>query len=281
MISIPKENHRHRRLTFVGKIDFLQTSVFSMSKHMRLLNTFPVLASIFCLVSCEDNQTSLFIRQVQANEAPQCTVSSDVSSKALAQGVLDVGLQKVYFAMLLVGGQLKDVGNNDLNRTEANRISIDTAEVTVKSTGGEVLSKYSVPVNGFVDPAAGSTFSTGVVGARILDFAASDFAASANITETLAEKGGFYTVVSRVQLFGQTLGGTRVTSNFFDFPVQVCYGCLVAYAPGTVSSDVSGLNCAAASDAPISGGACNVGQDAAVDCRNCSAVNPALCRLTK
>ncbi|HVV49829.1 MAG TPA: hypothetical protein VHO06_09235, partial [Polyangia bacterium] len=60
----------------------------------------------------------------------------------------------------------------------------------------------------------------------------------------------------RVQAIGTTVGGTDVQSDPFDFPVEICVGCLV-----------SNLQPCPYSAAPTNtGNVCNVAQDDPVDC---------------
>jgi hypothetical protein len=70
-----------------------------------------------------------------------------------------------------------------------------------------------------------------------------------------------------VTFLGQTLGGDSVTSNVFQFPVNVCYGCLVSYPPaapaGYCKGGVASESTAAAS---------LIGQDQVSDCQLCSDV---------
>ena len=42
---------------------------------------------------------------------------------------------------------------------------------------------------------------------------------------------GEQTLVSRIRLFGESLGGNDVETGLFDFPINVCTGCLACSDP--------------------------------------------------
>ena len=76
-----------------------------------------------------------------------------------------------------------------------------------------------------------------------------------------------------VQFFGQTLGGQNITSDQFQYPVDVCNGCLVFIPPNAATTNycsgaVAGLGTAAA---------CVPGQDQAIDCQKCYALPSGVC----
>jgi hypothetical protein len=92
-------------------------------------------------------------------------------------------------------------------------------------------------------------------------------------------KGAVVTVLVNVKFSGVTTSGSTVESNDFTFPLDICAGCLLVTAPGTLfPDDDNSLTCDPAKipqdnenidvdntvDTP-----CIIGQDDAVDCRLC------------
>ena len=75
-------------------------------------------------------------------------------------------------------------------------------------------------------------------------------------------------------MFGQTLGGDTLETNLpFEYPIDVCFGCLVSFPPDSVDTSKPQPNCLA----PLPGASgdyapCITGQDQPIDCRMCSSV---------
>ena len=67
-----------------------------------------------------------------------------------------------------------------------------------------------------------------------------------------------------VIIIRQTLGGQSIQSNEFEFPVDVCFGCLVTVPPGAQTGYCQGLLPLASSNV-----ACELGQDQYSDCQSC------------
>jgi hypothetical protein len=77
-------------------------------------------------------------------------------------------------------------------------------------------------------------------------------------------------LVVYVKFFGTTLGGQYVESDNFEFPVDVCAGCLIVFSNADVNPNDKFPNCQGNPSAmnqtvtvPCSG------QDGAVDCQAC------------
>ena len=181
------------------------------------------------LSACADNESSLFIRQVLVPSS-DCTVTADPGSLSYSKGVLDLALSLEFSAALLVGNQLVERGNGDQLRSETSRVRIEGAEVRVETTGGAELSAYTVAVNGFADPATGTTPGWGFANVVLLNEAAG---------QTVISLAGFgpgrstavERVISVVKVFGTTLGGQEVESAEFRFPNRA-----LLRLPGLVSA---------------------------------------------
>jgi len=81
-----------------------------------------------------------------------------------------------------------------------------------------------------------------------------------------------------------SIGGEDVESGEFQFPMQVCRGCLINYSDGTDKAKVTPAqprNCDAPPDmasASATSGPCFIGQDLPISCRSCRGLrNPDIC----
>jgi hypothetical protein len=171
-------------------------------------------AAAFASAGCADNDSGMFVRAVLAVQAPDCVATADPSAPMLLGGVLDIGIAPGtgYMAALLVGNQLVRRGDRDKLRTETARVSLEGAEVTVLTDTGEQIAEYSVPGTGFVDPGSSDEPGYGILSAMILP-------------PNAASSG---TVVTKVRVFGTTLGGDEIESATLTFPIVICSNCLVS-----------------------------------------------------
>jgi hypothetical protein len=232
--------------------------------------------------ACAHNDESIFIRGVMAPPSvgvgTQCVYTADPTLPELGSGVLDVALRSSYNATILVGNQLLPQANPDQARTESNRVVLQDAVVTVTTagdvssggstiSGGTQLLSYTDIISGFVDPSLGATPSYGLVTVNILAF---DRVMTALPVPT---NGGTITLVSHVKIQGQTLGRTNVETNEFDFPIDVCSGCLVSFPAGSENPVLPLPNCQGSLMSSGGNGTivqpCALGQDQTVDCRLC------------
>lgn len=204
---------------------------------------------------CADNNSSVFVDGVLALQPPDCVAKADPSATLLLEGELDLAFRTNYQAALLVGNQMVAQASHDQVRTETDTFVVKGAVVTVKNATGKTLISYTVDATGVIPPASGTTPSYGVVAVEL-------------IPDSLSLQPNTR-VTADVQVFGDTLGGTSVTSADLLFPIQVCYGCLVSFPADALDPTTPG-QCVgqASSSAP-----CFVGQDEAIDCRLC-ATNP-------
>ncbi|MBI4706133.1 MAG: hypothetical protein HY744_33985 [Deltaproteobacteria bacterium] len=196
-----------------------------------LFRVFALAAAVggFALLTpaCADNNQTIFIRQVQAmTTSDKCIVQPDTGVLFRSHGFLDVAMRGSYDAWLLVGNQLVRRGLEDRLRTETNRVQLYEAEVTVYDFAGNPVTccvgdsctegSYTEPISGFVDPAISSNAGWGLAGVTLIDpmIAGCLYGLDAQ------------TVVSRVKIYGVTLGELEVETDYWDFPITVCTDCL-------------------------------------------------------
>jgi hypothetical protein len=202
---------------------------------------------------------ALFIRGVLLPPSPtaegSCLYTGDPSQPYLSSGRLDVALSTTYAPTLLVG-------NNGDGYTSS-RSAITGFDVTVTDSGGAVVGSFHSDSAAYVDAATGGTPSYAPAAATLLDAATVAVLRGRAVTH----------VVAHAVVNGKTVTGGAVKSIPFDFPIDLCTGCLVAFPP-EVGPAKSGCGTAPQSFVATP---CVTGQDQVVDCRLCYAAQP-VCR---
>ncbi len=211
--------------------------------------------------ACAHDDASLFVVGVLAPPTPSgttCTYTVNATALMLSSGIVDSGIAAGYSPLFLVGNTLIPQGNPNTPDSETSRIEIQGAVVQVTDPAtGATVENATVLTASEVEPAAGSSPSYSSVGLTIMNKAAIDhFAPSAGAGSNVA--------LVYITFFGQTLGGQNIQSNQYQFPVDVCTGCLVTLPSGAKAGYCQGEVTAAAVAT-----ACVVGQDQQSDCQFC------------
>lgn len=214
--------------------------------------------------ACADNETSLFIRAVQApNEMCEFDLpSNDVAVRG--NGVMDVRVTPTYVAALVVGNQLVARGDEDQIRTETSRVRLTAADVNILDSSEAILQRadgseaaFEVPVTGFIDPGQGSEPGYGTATVLMVDSGTTD-----QLRAQLGPLGRTDLIISLI-IRGRTLGGNELETGEFLFPLHVCDGCLAkpseADDPASMTKDCDNVT-------ELDEEACFLGQDLAVDC---------------
>ncbi|MFO0678264.1 MAG: hypothetical protein U0169_17135 [Polyangiaceae bacterium] len=222
--------------------------------------------------SCADNYTSIIVRGVLAPPTANssvCLYTADPSQPMITSGVMDVAFTQLYTPAILVGNQMLTRASRDNVRTETNRAVIKGVIAKVTDSNGAALSEFTRLATTVVDPTTSNEPTYSSMSVTIVD------AAAVKAISKDMRVGETRRLVTTFKLFGETLGHTDVESNEFEFPVDVCYGCLVGFPADSVDKVLQGQtgkpNCAAttAANATTGPGACVSGQDQSVDCRSC------------
>jgi len=225
-----------------------------------------LLGAVFFTPSCADNNSSIFIVGVVDVNQSSCIAKPDNTGPFLASGTLDTVFASGYTAVLVVGNQMTEEGSMEDLRTETSRVSLRGAEVTLSTLDGKPLavagaqSTFSTVGTGFVDPAAGNAPSYATMAVQIVP-------PGLNLAPQQ--------ILSKVRVFGETLGGTSVTSSEIDFPITICEGCLINFdTPDTTQAAGSSFMCATSAASTTQTAAvppCLTGQDKSFSCTLCSA----------
>lgn len=238
--------------------------------NRNLARALSLSAGLFCAAAlapgCADNQQSLFVRGVlapsQSRTNGSCTWTDDPQQAGLFYGRLDIGLRDQYTAVLLVGNQLIGRGDPVNTRAESSRIQITGAIVRVTTPDGAVINEFTSTSAGFVDPQTNNQ-----PGFDSISVTAIDPGTVAKLAGQIALGTGEKQVVTNIKVFGNTLGGDKVESGEFSYPIRLCNGCLVSFG-GTDDPATPDVDCSVAASAEATA-PCFFGQDEGVSCTSC------------
>ncbi len=224
--------------------------------------------------ACVHDNSTLFIRNVLMQQlvtnGQQCVYTTDPTQTFISQGVLDLDFKDQYDAVYLVGNQAVPLGDPTAPKTETSRITVQGGIVRITDSAGNQVKSYTRLTSATIDPQQGTTPSYEPLFLTILDH---DTVESFRGTLSAATRP-IVRLVTYVRVYGNTLGGQYVESDEFEFPIDLCVGCLIRFAPQDIDPNFPAPNCAAAS----TGGAvalpipCNPGQDVTIDCSQCQGV---------
>lgn len=237
--------------------------------------------------ACAHDDSTIFIRNAIYPPASQglglCTYTNDPSQPKLNSGTLDTAFTLFYSPAFLVGNQMTPRGNPDNTQTETSRVEIQGAIVRLTDVAGnELRPSFTRSAAGFLDPAIGGQPGYGTYQVLILDDAVTQSVRTQGTAAVGSGKtAGSLRVMAYIKFFGHTLGGIRVETNEFQFPIDVCYGCLVQFPQG-VSSNLPGdpqPNCKNSGTGGSTSAAspCVLGQDQPIDCRICVDTHKDVC----
>jgi hypothetical protein len=218
---------------------------------------------------CVHDDSSFFVQNVifpqPQGAGTECTFSANPSQLFLSRGTLDTAFRNEYDAEFLLANQLVTESNPTQVQTETSNINIQGAIVRDTDAAGNQLDSFTSLTSGTVYAAVGGTPGYAVSSATVISQKAIQGAGN------LA--GGVKTVVGYVKFFGHTLGGDYIESNEFEFPVDICNGCLVQFAASDIDPCFSNVNCKNAANgmagSSVTTVPCVIGQDTPVDCSQC------------
>lgn len=243
---------------------------------------FTLLSGAVAMMSaCAHNDSSLFVQNVlyptPVTVGQACTYTADPNQTFLPRGTLDLDfLRFQYDAFFLIGDQMVAQANAQQLQTETSTVDIQGAIVRDTDAAGNQLDSFTSLTSGTVYPSSGTVPGYVSTSATI----ASQKAVNALVSENSANlaQGGSATLVTYVKFYGYTLGGTYIESNDFEFPIDVCQGCLISFAASEATvCTVNGSSVTPKTPNCLSPGSsssslpypCNPGQDTVIDCSQC------------
>lgn len=217
------------------------------------------------LPACVDNDTSLYVTGVLAAEPPECDYKADPEGPQWTVGMMDVGFTTTYQANVLVALQLATRGDKAKLRTESMTFQVRGAEVRLTDSVGDLVDEFSVPAGGSIMPTSADTPGYGFANIVIIPN---------DVGTDLQDELGFgerRTLVAEIRVFGDTLGGSELTSGSLTYVIEVCHACRsVAVEDGLTFDPV--LNRSVCNNALTEGyiaTGCMLGQEGTFDCRFC------------
>lgn len=216
-------------------------------KKLFALTTFGLLASA-ATSGCADNESQLFIVGVAIPDG-ECLVTPDEGTSLREVGLIDVLVTNTYVGTLLIGNQLTQRGSREETKTETSRIAIRGAEVQIFTPQQELITEYTVAATGFVNQAPNGDAAYGAAAVTLIDATTGDQLAN-QIGRNPSVRVG---VVVEVRVFGDSLGGSEITSARLTFPITACYACTVICP----------------TEDPDLGDRCSPGNGDPIDCAEC------------
>ena len=211
-----------------------------------------VSAAAVLVPACVHDNSAIFVRDVLApvlvTNSASCGYTSDPSQPYISSGVLDVSIRSEYDPTYLVANQLVPEVNATQLQTETSIVTIQGAVVRITDSAGVQLRTFTRLSSTSINPALGGVPTYGPVTVTTVD--PMTIANSADIQNTVVNGNGIVRLVTFVRFFGQTTGGKSVESGEFEFPVDVCRGCLIRCQTSANGMQQSNP-CALGQDAPV------------------------------
>lgn len=227
--------------------------------------------------ACAHDDSTLFVFDVLAGtvSGTTCTFTADPTQPFISGGVLDYALRQEYDAEFLVANQMVTQADPTVPKTETAFITISHANVRITNPDGSPIRSYSTVTAATAFPASGTTPSFVSVGVPIIDQEAVKTILMNNMA--MPVPSSLIRVETFVKFFGKTTGGTNVESNEFQFPVDLCSGCLVVFPvaeddpKSPIQPNCDNATAASSTNSSSVPSPCRFGQDAPVDCAVCKA----------
>jgi hypothetical protein len=239
--------------------------------------------------ACVHNDSSIFVQDVLAPQevanGQGCTFTNAPTQTVISSGRLDIDFTYQYNATYLLGNQLVSEANSQQLITETSTVTIQGAVVRITDSQGNQLTTFTRLAAGTIYPAVGGVPGYAPITVTTIDSATAaglcapnplgQCAASSQSAQIL-NAGGLVRLVTYARFFGNTLGGKYIESDEFEFPVDVCKGCLIAFTPQDIKPGFPSPNClgnaALGSSTAQQSLPCWPGQDLMIDCLQCQSV---------
>jgi hypothetical protein len=210
-----------------------------------------------------DNWESFFIHEgKQLGEPPGCEIPTDPNAEGVLGGLLDASVSHGYAVYLFTENAMIQRDDTGLPRIESNGIFVRGAYLNYEPDPTCIIPVSAVETrfSTYIPPRGSSTI--GLWALVINDAIAAAVQGCPNQRMT--------TVVT-IQLFGQTQSGIDVITQPFDFPITICWGCLVRCPVGMTCAANPlrpwGFECDCDADLDTAESPCHLGQDFDIDCR--------------
>lgn len=177
-------------------------------KKLAVVSAFVCLAGLFG-GGCADDRATIYIDHVAGFEpGGECIgqIATDSTVLFNSRGTYDPQTGVGYFAPLVIGNQLAPLGDNDTLKSETSRVQLEGAEVHFDPPE---LPAFTANFAATVQP--DSSTNPGLAQVTVM-----------LIPPNSGLPDGSYQVTIRA--FGETLGGTKVETGDFVYPIDVVSG---------------------------------------------------------
>jgi hypothetical protein len=240
--------------------------------------------------ACVHNDSSIFVQDVLAPQVVAngqgCTFTNAPTQNVISSGTLDIDFRYEYSPTYLIGNQLVTEANSQQLMTETSTVTIQGAVVRVTDAQGNQLTTFTRLSAGTIYPAVGgvpgyapitvTTIDTGTAAGLCGGLNATTQCTGTSQSAQILNAGGSIRLITYARFFGNTLGGKYIESDEFEFPVDVCKGCLISFTPEDINPAYPVPNCLGNGSLGTSSAQqslpCEVGQDLPIDCLQCQAV---------
>jgi hypothetical protein len=235
-----------------------------------------VTACVASMSACKHDDSTLFVQDVLAAQpvtaGEECSFTSDPTQPFISSGVFDIAFgRQGYEPTYLIGNQAVPEVNSQQLQTETDIITVQGAIVRITDSSGNQVANFTRLAAATVYPSTGSVPGYAPITVTTIDQATvqGDADLQSNVST-----GGTTRLVTYVTFFGITTGGNSIQSGEFEFPVDVCSGCLIGFSSTDVNPLLPTPNCALAASSSSTSlpSPCVQGQDFTVDCSQCQAV---------
>lgn len=233
-----------------------------MTRHRQILSSLCAATLVAGFAACaqDGGDKTILITNNQAAPVDMCLLMPIETGPFRSSGTFDVLAPGGYLML----PQIKNLASSNGGTLTANRTFFaEGFRIALSSPNAETqaaiaaISNYSIP-KGFTVPPDDSLFvsSLQLLPANVISAIAGTVTGNNRVS-----------ITAKVELVGKA-GGDQVTSNSFDFPIEICRGCLVR--------DLGPCDMLDSTFMPtVKGNSCNPGQDEPVQC--CTAGGGSVC----
>lgn len=221
--------------------------------------------------ACVENKGTLYVQGVMLPPVAMVGMAclfdpQPTAALQLDQGVLDIAFSNTYVPVFLMANEMVPRGSQAQLRVETSKIQIQGATVRLTDATGAQITSFTALGSGYVPESNGTSPGYGTFAVTVVDPDTVENVLRPQLKTRYSSKR----VIAYVKPYGQTLGGLHVEAGEYEWPVEVCNGCLVSFPVDAQDPLQPTPNCLnAGAGAATIAQPCFFGQDQTIDCRLC------------
>ena len=241
-----------------------------MRHHKAIKRLFLGIAVLIAAGACVQETPAIFIVQNSALDR-SCEPTKTATGEVLGAGRMDLTVANTYRMHLLVENLMSNSGSASLGGGaisgdyEGNRVTFTNAFVSIQGPPSGLAialpERQAIPISGTLEPSGSAVVSMDVIGSVLGE----------QLAAAVDRRGMIVPLTVLVQFEGTTTSGTDVESNQFQFPIEVCRGCLLEFPLEAIDERFTAPNCLNMTGGSVED-SCLAGQDEGLDCRECRAI---------